>query len=116
MKRILIGLVILAGLRCALMSCASAQANCTVPISIWSWETAPLGAYNCQAVGVEGAVPCSLQAYSCPPPAGPPETCSKCVEGGAPISLATGDTYIEETDVVARMEFLVGTAWNRHHG
>jgi len=100
MKRILIALLILSG-QSALMSSASAQVgpSCTVPIGIWSWETAPLGAFNCQAVGVEGAVPCSLQTYSCPPPAGPGETCSKCVTGGKPISLASGDTYIEETDV-----------------
>ncbi len=36
---------------------------------------------------------------SCPPRASKDETCPTCPKGGKPISLATGNTYIQETDV-----------------
>lgn len=37
--------------------------------------------------------------YSCPPAAAGQEGCPKCQTAGAPISLLTGNTFIEENDV-----------------
>src|SRR5437879_2833831 len=37
--------------------------------------------------------------YSCPAAAAAQEGCPKCQTAGAPISLLTGNTFIEETDV-----------------
>jgi YD repeat-containing protein len=38
-------------------------------------------------------------SFSCPPPAAKNETCPTCPHGGAPISLVSGNTFIEENDV-----------------
>jgi uncharacterized protein DUF6531 len=42
---------------------------------------------------------CTVPSNACSPDAASDETCPKCVRGGKPISLTTGDTYIEEADV-----------------
>jgi YD repeat-containing protein len=51
---------------------------------------------------------CTLPDYSCPPVAGAAETCPACTaaqnaaaspSGGLPIALASGNTFIKETDV-----------------
>lgn len=103
MKNIFVGLLVFAGLLCAWSPRAAAQAgpNCSWTVSIWSWEAAPFGAYDCQYVAVEGAVPCQVQTYLCPPAAAPQETCATCAAAvtSLPISLASGNTFIKETDV-----------------
>lgn len=42
---------------------------------------------------------CQYQNTSCAPAAAPNETCPTCPHGGGPISLATGNTYIDQTDL-----------------
>jgi YD repeat-containing protein len=46
-----------------------------------------------------GIVICWGNGTSCAPATAPSETCPTCPHGGSPISLATGNTFIEETDV-----------------
>jgi YD repeat-containing protein len=102
-KNIFVGLLVFAGLQCAWSPRAAAQAgpSCSWTFSIWSWEAVPFGAHDCQYTGVEGAVPCQVQTYLCPPAAAPQETCATCAAAaaGRPISLASGNTFIKETDV-----------------
>jgi YD repeat-containing protein len=82
---------------------ASAQAGsaCNMAFSEWSWEQPYPGVFGCIPLGIEGEDPCNLRTASCPPVAAPAETCPFCANGtaGNPINLATGNTYIEETDV-----------------
>jgi YD repeat-containing protein len=61
----------------------------------------PPGVYNCQGIAFEWEVICQIQSYRCPPAAAPQETCLACAlaAAGHPINLATGNTYIVETDV-----------------
>jgi len=62
----------------------------------------PPGAFDCHG-GAPWEMICSAITNQCPPVAAPNETCPTCGQGkpvaGAPISLATGNTYIEQTDV-----------------
>lgn len=39
-----------------------------------------------------------IRTNQCPPPTGQDETCPSCPSASRPISLATGDTYIQQTD------------------
>lgn len=75
--------------------------NCVDWISVGGWELVPLGAFGCIIVGVEGYNACEMQTAACPPVAAPVETrCGpKCFTGGQPISLATGNVYIKQTDI-----------------
>jgi YD repeat-containing protein len=102
-KTVIWGLVVCLGLQCAWSPRAAAQAgpSCTWTESIWSWSAVPFGWYNCRYTGVEGGVPCQVQTYLCPPAAAPQETCATCASAVAaqPISLASGNTFIKETDV-----------------
>jgi YD repeat-containing protein len=100
--RLFFALMILQGVFSA---AAAAQAGpaCIFTMSIWSWEAPPFDVFGCIYVDVEGAVPCNLVTSSCPPPDAAPETCNgQCATNAtatSPISLASGNTYIKETDV-----------------
>jgi len=84
---------------------AQAGSNCVWQFGLGSWEGIPFGWYDCNDVGYEAAVSCYVQAYLCAPVAGPAENPHKqCATPtnpvcSSPISLLTGDTYIEETDI-----------------
>lgn len=67
----------------------------------------PPGAFDCHA-GAPWETICSVVTNQCPPVAAPEETCAACAlaaaakakpTAGSPISLATGNTYIEQTDI-----------------
>ncbi len=71
----------------------------------------PLGATNCYGVPYEWTAICEIPNASCPPPDAAPETCPACAAAAAaaqaaasptasvPISLASGNTYIQEHDI-----------------
>jgi YD repeat-containing protein len=42
---------------------------------------------------------CILNTFACPPAAAAQETQPRCPNCGSPISLGTGDTYIDQTDI-----------------
>ena len=96
-------------LHCALSEGAAAQSGNQCPMRSFScgasslWNTtcyppAPLEAFNC--FGFFFTTYCQLPPL-CAPADAPPETrCGRsCSTGGGPIDLATGNTYIEETDI-----------------
>jgi YD repeat-containing protein len=95
---------------CTLTSGAAAQAggNCIFPFScgqysIWDAScipTPPATAFNCY--GFDFTNYCWVLNSLCPAPAGPQENaCGPCQKGqtSSPISLASGNTYIEENDI-----------------
>lgn len=91
-------------LQCALSVGVAAQAASPC----WTWVTNGCSAYgtpcpgwfNCTNVGVYNTT-CQAMMSSCPPAAAPQETCPFCASGvaGSPISLASGNTFIKETDI-----------------
>lgn len=109
-KRFLILLCVLAMATLGVNENAHAQSgSCTGQIqggftSLFGDGTNALvpAAYNCQSVG-SWFVLCQIQTASCPPPAAPKEICLACLkaaaEAASPINLATGNTYIQQTDV-----------------
>lgn len=101
-KKIWIAALLVIVTQCFWPSRTDAQAgpNCTWTINVWSWLAAPIGTYGCILVGVEGGDPCFLQTPYCSPVAGASENCPCANQhAGQPVSLATGDTWIEETDI-----------------
>lgn len=93
-----------------LASGASGQigSNCVGPFacgqySQWNatcYPTLPPTVFNCN--GFYFTTYCSILNGNCPAAAGPAETCTSCSspgKAGGPISLASGNTYIEENDV-----------------
>ena len=65
-----------------------------------NWGGVPPGVHDCLVEG-PWLVSCWWKTYKCPPVAAAIETCLSCAKAkqGNPISLAIGNTYIEETDV-----------------
>ncbi len=104
-KSILIALGLVLVQACAVSSVASAQTN---PNCIGYNQYCPAcgdpllpGEGNCQTEAPFLEV-CQIPSSQCAPGAGAQETaCGPCSHGvaGNPISLASGDTYIEENDV-----------------
>lgn len=108
-KRMFLSFLLLGMFHCASAIAVHGQTSCTAP---WycSWysftsgciPTPPQGSYNCQYNGPWAQV-CTYLTIYCAPPAAKDETCPTCGKGkptgGAPISLVTGNTFIEETDV-----------------
>lgn len=85
---------------------AAAQ-SCTVHAgcSWYSWDSGcwpppPPGAQNCVGTGPWTMV-CDVPTYHCAPPDAPEKACLACASnaGGHPINLATGNTYIVQTDL-----------------
>lgn len=109
MKGILAGVFVVAGLLCTLSSGAKAQVpSCTESVSC-SWYSI-WGASGCVPALPEGATNCSVSDYVwtmicqvpsplCAPADAAQETPCDCNSGGRPISLATGDTFIKQTDI-----------------
>lgn len=106
------GLLLLAVLVAGVLAgSASAQpAACTTWVScgqysLWDatcYPPLPPGIFDCQVTG-PWTLSCRAVTPNCAPAAGADETCPTCGSGkpvaGAPVSLATGNTYIEQTDV-----------------
>jgi YD repeat-containing protein len=56
------------------------------------------GVYDCVGTG-SWNVQCLVRTASCAPTASSSEVCLACTKAGKPVDLATGNTYIKETDV-----------------
>jgi len=97
---------------CAFSLDAAAQTSlsCTTwvscgPYSFWNTECVPAlpqGAFNCVPSPTIGQT-CQEVTNQCPPAAAGDETCPTCGKAtptvGGPISLGTGNTYIQQNDV-----------------
>lgn len=92
-------------------SVAQSGSTCMVPVScaIYSFSSGcqpplPPGATNCWTSGPFSLV-CQIPGQCPPPTAAEETTCDPCASAkgrpsaGAPISLATGNTYIQQTDI-----------------
>jgi YD repeat-containing protein len=105
-KRFVVKAVVLSVLLGVMSSGALAQlsSQCVIAIIWWGITDGPIDAYYPGATCGIGQGPfssiCTIPAYFCAPAAAASETCP-CANGTAshPISLASGDTYIEENDV-----------------
>lgn len=99
-KRILIAVLALIALQFAFCHTSSAQGvgNCHVTTIVQSYPDAILPGYFLIA-GYWGPTFYLVGKYSCDPAASPGETCPFCPSASSPISLATGDTYIQQNDV-----------------
>ena len=105
-KRLSVILFILVVLLCAASSTLHAQANnpaCFAVVScswtdLWGSGCGTLipGVFGCAGVPFEFRSDCEVMSPNCPPPDG---NCPGCNTAGSPISLATGNTFIQETDV-----------------
>ena len=103
MKKLIVCLLIFAGLQSVFRTPLHAQAtNCTTWVGNgWTlYGGCPPGTIQ---VSVEGPFldNCLVETANCSPAAGPAETCAACAAAAAghPISLASGNTFIKETDV-----------------
>jgi YD repeat-containing protein len=103
MKRSIAVLFVLAVLGCVLSKGAEAQTSCTVSFTIGSFCTP-----NCLQNQPPNTVcdnpcinfcGCHYTTNACSPPAAASETCTHCLTGGRPIDLATGNTFINQTDL-----------------
>lgn len=102
-KNIGVGLLVLAVLQGALCGRAAAQvgSGCRGWIGNGTVYGTPIplpGIFNCQSEGPWLWI-CEYMTALCPPAAGPAENPSKCPYCGSPIALASGNTFIEETDL-----------------
>lgn len=109
-KRFLVKAVVLSVFLGAMSSGAIAQIslNCLVAVIYWPLTDGPIGIIfpgaQCPTGPVVGEGPfdniCTIPGFFCPPAAAAAETCP-CATATAtsPISLSSGDTYIEENDV-----------------
>jgi YD repeat-containing protein len=78
---------------------AQTGSNCSVGRKYFFDEQRLPGSYACSGYPGTFAYVCLLVTSSCPPFAAPSETCPPCPNGGGPISLATGNTFIDQVDV-----------------
>ncbi len=103
LNRILVALFAVAVSLCALTVHLDAQSNsCTSQYQYFCGDTQVPGTISCTTEGPCLAV-CTVASNSCAPANAPNETCPTCAAGvataGAPISLASGNTFIQQTDV-----------------
>jgi YD repeat-containing protein len=107
MKKSVIGLLILVGVRFGLSPTLNAQVGGACMTSVGNGilfgQPLPIpGIFDCNLEGPFLSI-CLLMTANCPPPAAASETCPTCTAqqavAGAPISLASGNTFIKESDV-----------------
>jgi YD repeat-containing protein len=104
MKNIIMALVVFVGAHSAFPVPLNAQAsNCLTQVGNGPWfgGAIPLpGIFDCTFPG-PWLVNCAIWTSNCAPPAASSETCPTCQAATAsnPVSLATGNTFIKETDV-----------------
>ena len=100
MRRLFIVVLLLIVLLCSFSGDMLAQSgNSCMTSTVIAFVWVPAG-YNCVAWGLFTFLQtCTFKNTNCAPAASPGETCPTCPHGGSPISLATGNTYIEQTDV-----------------
>jgi YD repeat-containing protein len=101
-KRVLLVFVVMLTLGATFDRGVAAQAgnDCTVVSgNYWTlFGGCPPGALQVLIEGPTLAT-CLMRSSACPPVAAPSETCTHCQTAGSPISLATGNTFIDETDI-----------------
>jgi YD repeat-containing protein len=89
-------------LACTLCAPATAQSGSCPQVMEWYWGTQPSGINiftpGCVVFWAE-VITCTLPGSTCPPGASGQETQPRCPSCGSPISLGTGNTYIEEADI-----------------
>lgn len=108
MKKLIVGVLILAGLRSTAGPPLKAQSNpCVSQVGNGLLLGQPMnipGEFDCIPEGPFLSI-CSVMNATCPPPAAASETCPTCAAhksnptAANPISLASGNTFIKETDV-----------------
>jgi YD repeat-containing protein len=78
---------------------AQSPNSCDLQFSYW-WNTGPipLGATCYQGPSFFFTL-CTIPSAACAPPEPGKEPCPNCPHGGGPISLASGNTFIEQTDL-----------------
>jgi YD repeat-containing protein len=97
-RKIFVFVLAFAALQCALGTGAAAQSvGCYITETEWSGDC-PAGAMIATGPGVF-LVACTYLSPNCPKPGLLPENHTDCPFCSQPISLATGNTYIEQTDV-----------------
>lgn len=92
--------VVLFALGLLTISLEAQIAACYVPVSCGNYSQwyatclppLPPGVFNCS--GFDFTEYCEIATYECPPP-----PCPTCDQAGNPINLATGNTYIQQSDV-----------------
>lgn len=103
-KRVTASLSCVTLLLCLLCGRVTAQSSCMSQYDFFCGDQLLPGTTSCITAGPCLAV-CFVPNNSCAPATAPDETCPTCGKGkstpaaGAPISLATGNTYIQQTDV-----------------
>lgn len=99
MKRSVAILLVLVVLQCGLIGTAKAQSNpCLITSDIAFSGPRPIG-WDCVGWGIPtGLSFCTFPTCPPPPPRGGCASCN-CQSCGGPVSLATGNTDIEETDL-----------------
>lgn len=100
-RGILAVLFAIAVVQCASSPGAAAQSNCVAQQQYCSLcGDLGIGFFDCASEGPFLSV-CHVMTDQCAPADAPPETCQACsaAAAGRPISLASGNTYIEENDV-----------------
>jgi YD repeat-containing protein len=104
LKNMLIAVFVLAVLMCGFSGSAKAQTNCIIYTQFCPACGDPNhGYFNC-VTEITILELCEVMTPACPPAAAGNETKSNCPTpstptAGSPICLATGNTYIKETDV-----------------
>src|SRR5882762_3784436 len=101
MKKSFAILLVLMVLQCGLGGTAAAQSSnpCNNTFVVSFSGLTPKG-WNCVGWGYFVFLSvCTAPNTKCAPAAAPGETCPTCPHASNPISLATGNTYIEETDL-----------------
>jgi len=101
--RILAVLATIVLFRCALCSPLTAQSGSCTGTRDWVYGTQPpglsLNSPNCVLSSAEVISCWDLPLSTCPPAASPAETQPRCPSCGSPIVVATGNTYIDQTDI-----------------
>jgi YD repeat-containing protein len=99
LRRLIILAFAITAMQCAFSSPSVAQfVSPCVPTTLWYFPDAiPFGWWY-YGPG-QGNYSYRIAANACAPPEAGNQTCPFCPMAGRPISLATGDTFIEQTDV-----------------
>lgn len=99
-KRIIVVLFLLVVLQCTFSLPATAQSSSCLGTTTWWFPLQiPVGWFYYGPYPGTYTYVIAVWLATCPPLAAPIETCPRCPKAASPISLATGNTYIEQMDV-----------------
>ena len=101
LKKLVFILFVVFSWQCLAAPSAQAQNNsgCFMATTWWFPDPIPPGWYYFGPYPAPFVYLIAAKTSACAPPAAPKETCPTCPKAGRPISLATGNTFINETDV-----------------